>query len=1082
MQSMPTTFNPVFVIALGGTGTSVARMLRERLEWRYGDVSRLPFVQFLFIDTDHNNPDASGPDGILINPHPDQVSRMMTNPEEFEHIGLKSWVDMDALKRADKGGFQQGAQGVRMFGRIAFLASQSFQQMWNQVANKASEVSTVTDAQIKTQLGIDPDSEVRVGPARVYVISSSCGGTGAGVFIDVGYMVHEILRNEGVQAERMGILAIARQDATSERQYTRNTAALLSELDYYNRSGVVYEAKYAQQVPVRTRAACYDYCYLVSPSGPRGEIGFSDFLRRISEYVYVDVIAQTQEAQSRRVDFGPDMAEYDLDGYPLRFLTFGVSSIEFPADVCHQACYHRTVSEFIESWLHVAADRVHSIGAQPQEPSDRDVHDLLNLVGVGANRAADDGLLLQLTEVPEDLRDVAGGIRPQDWMNEQIRRTFADEFSDESFQELEQKLDEALRPEGYFTKCVEYNTKRLRNTRWLEQAVVDWLMPRVFRLDQGPRYALGLVRALRQALTAELKRIDTELAATKVPGYTLDDARQAIKAVRGDWLLRIPPIYGFRWLNEHAARREMLKPRVMVCETYNRAAEAILLAAKRDLYNELARPVLTALDARLIHLLEYLGKWHDEATGAYAAIMARPLDRRTAMLFSEQVVDLKMDRVMKDPDDGTRDKFLRGLLEATRVQEFDAAFRAPLDNDDSRPFTSTCPTDAARGGLVQMRYVNAICEHIRDCYRRRAPAGTSPIIYDERVIERFQEAAVKSTGLSAEINQVVDEGMELAELQLQHPKYSDIDAINPRDGWWCFFNGAQDAHAWPEFKAALTDAVSAAAGRTGYTSPGPDKWLQEVQDSYMVILLRERAAYPTRIIRGYDIDEREEKIQGVRAVAGRVQEITAFARTGVRPRPPGERDIREAEQFFVGAILLGMLSYSQERQEFSMELAQAPGMPRRLLTLPTDFGVSVGELAYRNETRTILAQMIQDRINEMGNPEALRLTTAVKGRIEITDTGEARTNEMARLGLRDLDDARAANIIRGFEDHFDLISDEQSAMERHPYADHVLDPPMGRRPGYYCRNRSCGIFLGPEVQSIPPSCPNCNLSFVPYTD
>lgn len=1080
---MATTFNPVFIIALGGTGTHVARHLRDRLVWRYGDAHRIPFVRFLFVDTDNNNQDAAGPDGILVNPPPGQVERMLTHPDEFSHIGLKDWIDMDALKRADKGGFQQGASGVRMFGRLAFFSAQSFQNMWQQMSLKIRTVSRVTDTDIKEQLGLEPDADVSVGPARCYVISSSCGGTGAGTFIDVGYILHEILNQEGIQAERIGLLATARQDATSERQFTRNTAALLSELDYYNRSGVVYEAKFPRQPPFKSRAAAYDYCYITSPSGPTGEMDFGEYIHSLAEYVYVDVIAQTLEAQSRRADFGPDMAEHDLDGYPLRFLTMGVSSIEFPADVCHKACYHGTICDLVQTWLRTEARRLEADGALPLDPSDRDLHEVMHRVGVGPTRVQDDRLLDELTAVPEDLQADFGGIRPQDWMNEQIRRTFDAEPSTEALTDLEHRLESVLGKEGYFTKCVEQNTRRLRAGRRLEHLVLEAVMPVVFDLKRGPRYALGLVQRLRERLQTELRRLDTELKASIVPTYTLEDARQAVEAVRRDWLLRIPPGIGFGWINASAARREMRKPQVQVCDMYNRRAERIVLAAKHELLSQSLSVALETLEKRLTHLLEYLVRWHDEANVEYTRIMQRPLDRRTAMLFSEAVVAQKLDRVMKDPEEGTRDRYYGQLLAPERVAPFMDALQAPLDRDDTQPFTGACPTDAARGGGIQLKYVEAMARHIQDSYRRRAPAGQPPIIYDERVIERFQEAAVQSAGLSAEIAQVVRESMEMLELDLQHPRYSDIQPVNPRDGWWAFFRGAQGPDQWTEFKTQLSNAVNAAAGTTGVTAPNPRHWLQEIEDPYMVLLLRERAAFPTRIIRGYDIEQREQKISGTRAAAGGVPEMTAFARTGVRPRPPGERDLREAEQCFLGAVLLGMLSYSQAQQEFSMELAQAPGMPRRLLVLSNDFGVAVGELAHRNETRTTLGQMIQDRINEMGTEAALEITRGVKDRIEVTDAGAPRTHEMAILGIRELNDAQAANIIRGFEANFGLApEDTRAGVEHHPYADLNLAPPPGRRPGYYCRNRGCGIYLGEKVQAVPPECPNCRQSFVPYTE
>ncbi len=1080
---MPTTFNPVFIVALGGTGTQVARQLRDRLEWRYGDVEQIPFLSFLFIDTDNNNPDAAGPDGIIINPPAGQIPRMLANPEEFDAIGLKSWIDMEALKRADKGGFQQGASGVRMFGRLAFLAAQSFQNMWQQLGHRIVRVCRVTDTDIKDALGLPPEAEVSVGPARCYVISSSCGGTGSGTFVDLGYILAEILQKEGIQAERIGICAIAREDATSERQYGRNTSALLSELDYYNRSGVTYDAKYPQQPPVQSRGAAYDYCYLVSPSGPKGQLDFNRFLNNMAEYVYVDMIAQTQEAQSRRVDFGPDMAEFDLDGYPLRFLTLGVSSIEFPADVCHKACYHGTVCDFVETWLHTDSRRVEGEGMEPLPPSDPDAERLRAALGIGFSRPQDDHLLAELTRVPEELADVAGGIAPQDWMNEQVRRTFDAELTPESFTDLERRLEGALAKDGYLSKCVELNTKRLRGARSLDGLLLEAVLPVVFDLARGPRYALGVVRRLQDELKAEMARISTELNTPLLPGYTLEDARSAVEAVRRDWLLRLPPLIGFTWINNHAARREMQRPRLMICDAYNRRAERLVLQAKWDLYTELADPALQTLERRLVHLLEYLMRWRAESAQDYTAIVHRPLDRRTGMLFSEAVVQQKMDRVMKNVDEGTRTRFHASLLAPDRVAELRSAISALLDRDETRPFTVAYPRDAARGGGIQLRYVDAIGAYIRDRYRQRAAPGETPIIYDERVIERFQEAATQAGGLATEIAAVVEESMEMAELNLQHPKYTDIQPVNPRDGWWAFFNGAAAPQEWTEFKRQLNDSVHAAAGNTGVTAPDVGRWLQEIADPYTVILLRERAAYPTRIIRGYDISDREAKLQDARATAGRVAEITAFSRTGIRPKPPSARDIREAEQFFVGGVLLGLLQYSQERQEFSLELAGGPGTPRRLLALSCDFGATVNDLAYRETTRTSLAELLQAKINELGKEKVLEITGSVKGRVEMDAAGHPRTHEMAILGFRDLPDDQGVNVILGFEEHYELVAPTPAGQGTvHPYADLISDPPVGRPVGFYCRNAACGIFLGKDLEAIPPVCPNCGRSFVVHTD
>lgn len=1089
------TFNPVFIIALGGTGTTIAEHVRERLEWRYGDVANIPFVRFLFVDTDQNtNSYASGPDGIVINPEEGSVERMIANPKEYADIGLEDWIDMEALKLAAKNNFQAGASGVRMWGRLAFLAATSFENMWQQLAERLTKVAQVSESQVKQTLGLDAAVQVTIGPPRCYVVSSSCGGTGSAAFIDIGYILQAIAKIEGLEkVDRIGILAIAREDATSAVQYTRNTAAMLSELDYYNRGGVVYEAKFRKQEPVRTLTAPYDYCYLVSPSGPQTAIPLEAFLRRVGEYIYLDVMAKAQEAQARRADFVPDMAGFDLDGYPLRFLTMGVSSIEFPADVCHKACYHGTLCEFVLQWLHTDARQVDNVGVQPLEGTKRDVDSLAGELGVGAVRPQADNLLTELTKVPEDLQHVAGGMSPQDWMNEQIRQSLGGQMEPEAFADLGRKLDSAVAKGGYLDACVESNLRRLRNERWLEQKVQAAVLAHIFEpqparddatrnaMPRGPREALWLVQQLRERVEKEIARIDTELNAPQGATYTLEDLRAAIEAIRRDWLLRMPPAFGFPWINEHAVRREIQKPFALICEYYNRRAEAIILPAKKQLYRELVDPALTTLERRLTHLLEYLVAWHRESADQYRVTMDHPMDERTRMLFSEDVVQSKMKRVMEDLRTGSTTPFHLNLLNAERTAALREALHAPLDRDDSRPFTASKPEDAARGRGIDLRYVAPICEYVRERYRQKAAAGQPPIIYDENVITLFTNAApTKGTGFDSEIKKLVTDSLELAQLNLTHEKYAGIVPINPRDGWWAFFRGARDPNQWTGFKASLDAAARAAAGAGGITAPDSQKWLQDIEDPYMVVLIRERAAYPTRIIKGYDIAERQKKIGAVGP--DERERLTPFSRTGIRPDPPRESEIREAEQLFLGAILLGLFEYSAKTHEFTLALPQVAGQVRRVIDLPADFGLAVNELAYNAQTRQTLAQLVQDEINRRGKPAVQELLAAVKGRIVVDATGQAKTTEMNALGIRDLDDARGANVIAGFEAYYDLGPPSQGPLTTvHPYADWIPEPPLGRRPGYYCRG--CQQFLGAQVDDIPPQCPNprCGKAFIATT-
>ena len=95
--------------------------------------------------------------------------------------------------------------------------------------------------------------------------------------------------------------------------------------------------------------------------------------------------------------------------------------------------------------------------------------------------------------------------------------------------DLETTLNSCFGKEGYFTSCVEMNTRRLRAGRYLEQQLLGAVMPLVFRRDRGPRYALGLVRKLQERLsdakTGEMARIAAEAGAAQAGGYAIEGAQ-----------------------------------------------------------------------------------------------------------------------------------------------------------------------------------------------------------------------------------------------------------------------------------------------------------------------------------------------------------------------------------------------------------------------------------------------------------------------------------------------------------------------------------------------------------------------------
>ena len=182
---MATKIKRCLYVGLGGTGMNALLHTKKMFIETYGEVP--PMIGFLGIDTDGDAykkelPSKYGPVSLSPNEQtPIQVedaqAAYMTSKQHF------GWVHPDnvfALTAMTKGAGQ-----IRSNGRFALTCN--FENLANKVRDA---VGRITSASIKTNPKYDADF---VGDVEVHMVFSMSGGTGAGTFINMAYVIRHAL-------------------------------------------------------------------------------------------------------------------------------------------------------------------------------------------------------------------------------------------------------------------------------------------------------------------------------------------------------------------------------------------------------------------------------------------------------------------------------------------------------------------------------------------------------------------------------------------------------------------------------------------------------------------------------------------------------------------------------------------------------------------------------------------------------------------------------------------------------------------------------------------------------------------------
>lgn len=182
---------PTVLIGLGGSGAEVLLRIRKKIFERSKtkDLEELPIISYVFIDTDKSDKHIAHSylqqrfkfkedevvRAIVLN-----YSRILDYLTHYEFIHPWLYPDLPHLPGQN---LDDGAGQIRPYSRMAFF--ENFDEIRERIHDAAIKAS---GAQSRRAMSEKYGKQV-TNDLHIYVIASLAGGTGSGMFIDLGYLL-----------------------------------------------------------------------------------------------------------------------------------------------------------------------------------------------------------------------------------------------------------------------------------------------------------------------------------------------------------------------------------------------------------------------------------------------------------------------------------------------------------------------------------------------------------------------------------------------------------------------------------------------------------------------------------------------------------------------------------------------------------------------------------------------------------------------------------------------------------------------------------------------------------------------------
>ena len=879
------------LIAVGGTGHKILLDVRQRLLQKYGTLDKLPIISFLLLDTDQaifqknpNYSDAANLDNAdKIHTSVYGVENLRRNLREYPH--LRDWLDPRTLS----GDIAQGAGAVRARGRLAYFWN--YDQISKRIQEEAIEITKDASKAAAIRNGLQVSESV-----TVYIVGSLLGGTGSGMFLDLAYTVKQALKSQQ-NLETVGIFAIPPNTQAVAVDNRPNAYAGLLELNHYTDSSTTFTAQYkADAPPLENADPPFRYTYLADTSSPAANLGSVDKLvEMLGHSIFLDMTSEFQrQKRSNRDNFDQFLTNPDDLGCPQNYLAMGLAAIHFPKDKVLTACASRLARQIITRWTE-PLQRVANIGAFTEAELDQ--------LGLDPNQVQRQ-LTIANAESGDLLRDAAQGF----WKNANNQYETAypghgkvvDLLAAKQAEQSVRFVDTDPNPDLLAKRRENLGADIFQiqqNLKFLIPAKESALREFISECVNDPNRRHGVARAFLDQAGERFRAFADGL------GKERDNQKETLVPLAEQRDANLGSITGYA--------RDPLLSVIM-------GAKKREIDEKKDVYLKFARQWDTAfLDIRAadaaIYFYTAMASVLEKLKGEMDAYIERmkgleAFFRKEEQTAIENPVDVNGAILF---DRGRRVELENGT--ATYVDgDIDNRYAAYVGDgsDPGNPAVSTASTEAlaelgTTGNIYGLREADRsrIISVLTDRARRVFAA-----VEAESVLDKFFEKYGMNTDRSIEeLRRVYGLSQPFIHLQENAPNYKHHQ--NKQQTIVGMMHGAEgrtDAEA--RFLTMLRDTVQGIR----------DGQISNANEPHQVLFLRERAAFPLRLLEGMDsyrFAYEQAKAQGASANPIHTRKDV---KEWVRISPPSFEDQKRAWQTFCVAWASGVITEKHEMRYTSV--------------------------------------------------------------------------------------------------------------------------------------------------------------------
>ncbi len=349
-----TGMTPTVIVGLGGTGKEIMIKIRRMIVETYGTLDDLPIVSFLHLDTEQNAKVSESQvvlkQDISLRP----VEQVWTKVEDAKSLlnqlnsypYLAEWFPAQ-LKGTDS--ILSGAGQIRALGRFAFAVN--YQQIKSSFSNAKNRIRGFEKKMLdKWKVQLDQG-------INIFVVGSLSGGTGSGMLLDLAYNLRDWIPVSEMPQSSAYLVLPGAFSGLGDRVIANAYAALM-ELDHYSRPDTRFEAQYSTSPSDRISSQSsqdvpFNFCYLIGNSNNKVTFaGLEAVLEMVAQNIFLDFSSGfSQYKKLVRDNIRKHWASPDPLGYPQSFITFGLSSIQFPVERVTNACASRLAAKTIAWWV-----------------------------------------------------------------------------------------------------------------------------------------------------------------------------------------------------------------------------------------------------------------------------------------------------------------------------------------------------------------------------------------------------------------------------------------------------------------------------------------------------------------------------------------------------------------------------------------------------------------------------------------------------------------------------------------------------------------------------------------------------------